>query len=103
LGEENRRAIRGSNGDQGLIAKLDAVARRVDQTETHRMSCGIDTVIKVLQGNDKDPGIIEKVRRLEDLDKSVKKWTWLFMSTIAVAILSIVIELAPKLMILLNQ
>ena len=103
LGEENRRALRGSNGDQGLIAKLDAMQRRLDQTETHRASCGIDTVIKVLNGNEKDPGLIERMRNLEDLDRSIKKWTWLFMSTIAVTILSIVIDLGPKLMVLLNQ
>ena len=103
LGEENRRALRGSNGDQGVVAKLDALQRRLDQTETHRNSCGIDTVIKVLNGNEKDPGLIERMRRLEDLDRSIKKWTWLFMSTIAVTVLSIVIDLGPKLMLLLNQ
>ena len=104
LGEENRRALRGSNGDQpGLIAKVNAMKDRLDQTETHRTTCGIDTVIKVLNGNDKDPGLIERMRRLEDLDRSIKKWTWLFMSTIAVTVLSIVIDLGPKLMLLLNQ
>ena len=104
LGEENRRALRGSNGDQaGLIAKVNAMKDRLDQTETHRNSCGIDTVIKVLNGNDKDPGLIERVRKLEELDASIKKWTWLLSSAVALAVLSMIIDLAPKLIVLLNQ
>ena len=103
LGEENRRALRGSNGDQGVIAKLDAVQKRLEQAENHRGICGIDTVLKVLNGNDKDPGLIERMRKLEELDASIKKWTWLLLSTVAQEVLSMIIDLGPKLIVLLNK
>jgi hypothetical protein len=60
-------------------------------------------VLKVLNGNEKDPGIIEKVRKLEDLDAAIKKWTWLLLSFIALAVLSTVIDLVPNLIVLLNK
>lgn len=103
LGEENRRTLRGSNGDQGLIARVEAVQKRIEQVENHRALCGIDAVIKTLNGNEKDPGLLERVRKLEELDAAIKRWTWLLLSTVALAVLSMVIDLAPKLIVLLNK
>lgn len=103
ISEMSRRTLRGSNGDQGLVASVQEVKRRIDGIEGKERVCGIDDVKRVLNGNDKDPGLIERVRDLEELGTTIRKWTYLAGSAVLLGIISLAFDVIPRIILLINQ
>lgn len=68
--DETRRTLRGSNGAAGLVARVDAIER----TEA---GCRIHDVLRAMDGDGRDPGLAERVRNLEALANSIRKFVYL--------------------------
>lgn len=77
LSQESHRTLRGSNGNPGLVAGIHEMKNQITDLENHIKSCSIHSVTAALHGSDKDPGLLERLRRLEDLDRSLRKWIYL--------------------------
>lgn len=102
LSQEAQRTLRGVNGDAGLVAGVQALRNQVQRLEQGQASGGVDEIARALHGTDKDPGLIERLRRLEELDRSIHKWVYLALSSLLVGALSLLFDLAPKLILLLS-
>lgn len=87
--ENMQRTLRGSNGDLGLVARVDAL----EQGEKH---CQIHLVAKVLQGDEKDAGLVEKVRQLQEFQVTLKRWGFLILGALAVDIATRLLSLIMK-------
>lgn len=102
LSQEAQRTLRGVNGDAGLVAGVQGLRNQVQRLEQGQAASGVDGITRALHGTDKDPGLIERLRRLEELDRSIHKWVYLALSSLLVGALSLLFDLAPKLILLLG-
>ncbi len=77
--EEHDRALRGSNGDVGLVAKV---------SET---TASVNDLIKTLRGEGNDPGLIGALSRLtEKMGNWESTWRWLTRLVIGWVITSLI-------------
>ena len=102
LSQEAQRTLRGVNGDAGLVAGVQALRNQVQRLEQGQAASGVDEIAHVLHGSEKDPGLIERLRRLEELDRSIHKWVYLALSSLLVGALSLLLELVPRMILLLG-
>ncbi len=102
LSQEAQRTLRGSNGEAGLVAGVQSLRVQVQRLEQGQAASGVDEIARALHGTDKDPGLVERLRRLEELDRSIHKWVYLALSSLLVGALSLLFDLAPKLILLLS-
>lgn len=90
-------AIRGHNGEMGLLAKVD----RIENNLTHHMQteagCAIRSVVTTLQG---DPskgldakGLVDVVNSHSEFIGNIKKWTYGLIATTTTAVILIIIDL----------
>ena len=101
--EMSRRTLRGSNGDPGLVASVQEVRHKVEKIENVEKNCGLADVKSMIYGSDKFPGLIERVRDLEELGATLRKWTYLAGSAVLLGIISLLFDVIPKIMNLINQ
>ena len=101
LSQESHRTLRGSNGNPGIVANLVETRNQITDLENHIKNCSIHSVTATLHGSDKDPGLIERLRRLEDLDRSLRKWIYLALSSLLLGLLSLLFDLLPRVINLL--
>ena len=102
LSQEAQRTLRGVNGETGLVAGVQALNAQVQRLEQVQASGELNEIDRTLHGTQKDPGLIERLRRLEELDRSIHKWVYLALSSLLVGALSLLFDLAPKLILLLS-
>jgi hypothetical protein len=62
----------------------------------------VSEIARSLHGSERDPGLIERLRKLEELDRSIHKWVYLALSSLLVGALSLLFDLIPRLIQLLN-
>lgn len=102
LSQEAQRTLRGVNGDAGLVAGVQSLRVQLKRLEQVQASGELNEIDRVLHGTEKDPGLIERLRKLEELDRSIHKWVYLALSSLLVGALSLLFDLAPKLFLLLR-
>ena len=102
LSQEAQRTLRGSNGEAGLVAGVQSLRVQVQRLEQVQASGELNEIDRALHGTEKDPGLIERLRKLEELDRSIHKWVYLALSSLLVGALSLLFDLAPKLILLLS-
>lgn len=94
--DETKRALRGANGDIGLIASVQMLAKEVKaHIETER-GCAIHEVTKMIYGDMVDPakrGIVDDVEELKKWKASIKYWSVLAIGAIVVGLINTAIEL----------
>ena len=93
LANEIQRTLRGSNGSSGLIGRVEAVERSESDCDVERLS-------KIIDGNEKEPGILERIRKYDEFQASLKKWFYLIASAIMV---DFVLRIWPEITNLLNK
>ncbi len=100
--QEVQRTLRGVNGEAGLVAGVQELRAQMHSLEQGQSTKSINEIASALHGNDKDPGLIERLRKLEELDRAIRKWVYLALSSLLVGALSLFFDLAPKLILLLS-
>lgn len=93
LADEIQRILRGSNGSSGLIGRLEAVERS-------ERDCDVERLSKIIDGNEKEPGILERIRKCDEFQASLKKWFYLIASAIMV---DFVLRMWPEITNLINK
>ncbi len=102
LSQEAQRTLRGTNGEAGLVAGVQALRTQMQHLEQAQASSGVNEIARSLHGSERDPGLIERLRKLEELDRSIHKWVYLALSSLLVGALSLLFDLIPRLIQLLN-
>lgn len=102
LSQEAQRTLRGANGETGLVTAVQEVRLQVGRLERSQSANGVDEIARALHGSEKDPGLIERLRRLEALERSIHKWVYLALSSLLVGAISLLFDLAPRLFTLLG-
>jgi hypothetical protein len=91
------RAMRGSNGEIGLLAKVDNMDTRLVQHMQSELNCPIHDAMIILQGNPKQginaKGLIDEVADHTKFIGTVRKWTYAMIATTSSAVILLVIEL----------
>ena len=87
-------AIRGTNDAPGIAAQMSKLAAKVDK---------IDVLERVLDGDEKNSGLIERVRKLEDIQKELRYWFYLASGAVLLWVINGILDWLPKLSTLLSQ
>jgi hypothetical protein len=93
VAEETRRTLRGSNGDVGLVARVNAI-------EQADVAGKIAEIRTVLDGNCDAPGLLERVRILEALARNIRSAAYLVGGLL---VTDIVTRLWPGILQALNK
>ena len=90
--EQNNRALRGSDGDPGLVAEVASLCHT--QGECKERLDSIDTVLH--KGTDTAPGLVGQVRELNKWKKELRYWYLLFIGAIVMSVISIALNLISR-------
>ena len=84
---EIQRTLRGSEGSSGLVGRLETLERS-------EKDCIVNSLEKIITGDGKDPGLVDRTRKIEEFQTSLKRWFYLMFSAILV---DFVVRLWPEL------
>lgn len=90
--EQNNRALRGSDGDPGLVAEVASLCRTQEECKVRLDS--IDTLLH--KGTDTVPGLVGQVRDLNKWKKELRYWYLLFIGAIVMSVISIALNLISR-------
>ena len=91
--EENNRALRGSNGVQGLVSEVHSLGEELQNHINNEKTCPIFSISNLVLGKKGEPGFDERLRNLEDWQKTIKYWTYLLIGTIAASLIKLTFDL----------
>lgn len=98
IARENQRALRGFDGEPGLVARTREVERVVHE---ERLKCPIDDVVILLYGDRDDKnsiGLVEEVRYIREWIDKRERWSKLFIGAVIVAVVDVAIHAIPTIM-----
>lgn len=92
IAEQNNRALRGWDGEPGLLADVQALCK-VQEKNGQRLA-GIEA--DMYKGSDTVPGLVDQVRVLTKWQKQMRYWYVLFIGAIVVGVINILLELVSR-------
>lgn len=98
--EEIMRILRGSNGDTGLIASVQTLAKEVRDHVNEEFKCPIREVATLLYGSKDDAskrGMVSDVEELKKWRADLNKWYALFIGAIIIGLANLLLELLGRL------
>ena len=89
VAQQNNRALRGSNSNPGLVAKVSSLCSSQDV-----MSGRVEKIeVTLHEGADGVPGLVDQVRENREWRKSLKRWYIVFVGAIIVGVINVALEL----------
>ena len=89
VADANKRALRGSNGEAGLVAEVKTICKEQvkiwEKLEEH------DNLLYKGK-NENEPGLQDQVRDIRRDQKNVQRLIWLLVSAIVVGIVNIIFQ-----------
>ena len=89
VAESNQRALKGSNGEPGLVQKVNMLC--TGQTQIRVMVEDHEKVIYKGR-NDAEPGLIAQNREQIKFRGNLTRWYWLFIGAIVVGLINIILQ-----------
>lgn len=92
LAKQNNRALRGTNGEAGLVSDVTSLCTSYRELKTE-----VREISNLLhKGDSSEPGLVEQVRDMVRWRGSVKYWAALLIGATLVNIIAVIIQLASR-------